>query len=739
MTERTSIFDDFPKQTLAQDEQAKKINKYPAPDYNRLIHEIDNTLKSSGQDLLLINNNKAQSVQLQQAIKNYASSSNLYIEDAGSAVNTYIVKGNKDFATPKAYVNGMVVKFKSNYSNTGASTINVCGLGVKNVYMDFSSSTIDSDSITSGIIVELIYIEELNGFYLVRNASISTGLSFLGQIIHSILPINNDKVKLFDGSLIDQSIYGTFTTYLKSLVPTYPNLFCNESVWQASIITYGQCAKFVIDDINGKIRLPKITDYLKNVSSLNELGDVLNDGLPNITGTLGFTDDDSYAIVATATGAFKKGAHMGGTIGGNIQGTSSPQIANFDASSSSSTYGNSTAVTPRTAKICLYIVLANTVVSEISVADITQIGQQQINLIQSEGTSQKNIVSVEGNTQVARLGSIVEGSSIRTVGEIVKSDMPLSNSGLHLLDGELLLNGGSYNDFINHVASLVPTTPLLFTTEANWQSDNTNFGGCEKYVYTAGISLRLPKVYNKNRFVIKSYVNGNDWYKIYNDGWIEQGGLLAVSQTTLTFITPFVSSPSNVTFTGISSDGTTTVKQGEIGYNTISNTGLVKVAYNKSLLWQAKGYGEAPEGFDKPSYTYICVGNLIETGITININQITNDLQNKTDLDGSNAIFNSLSETAKSNIISFTQPKAINTIGVGQVLAVSTTVSTQLNAPAGGTWLFIDNLTVNETTGGVVDFVADAVYPNGSIVAGGTKVRNARSGYIIRGLFWRLA
>lgn len=85
----------------------------------------------------------------------------------------------------------------------------------------------------------------------------------------------------------------------------------------------------------------------------------------------------------------------------------------------------------------------------------------------------------------------------RNIGEIVTSTIPLLDSGLHLLDGSLLQGNGIYTDFVNYIANLYNSGdyPNMFTTEANWQSSNSNYGICGKYVYdSTNNTVRLPKV-----------------------------------------------------------------------------------------------------------------------------------------------------------------------------------------------------------------------------------------------------
>ena len=73
-------------------------------------------------------------------------------------------------------------------------------------------------------------------------------LSSSSIIISSTVPLTDSGLHLLDGSVLDGSgIYGSFVTYIAGLVSTYPNLFCSEATWQASITNYGTCGKFVYD------------------------------------------------------------------------------------------------------------------------------------------------------------------------------------------------------------------------------------------------------------------------------------------------------------------------------------------------------------------------------------------------------------------------------------------------------------------------------------------------------------
>ena len=61
-------------------------------------------------------------------------------------------------------------------------------------------------------------------------------------------------------------------------------------------------------------------------------------------------------------------------------------------------------------------------------------------------------------------------------------------------------------------------------------------------INVARIEEKLTDVNAASRgYVVESYRNGTEWYRIYSDGWIEQGGMVTSNSGTITynFITPF--------------------------------------------------------------------------------------------------------------------------------------------------------------------------------------------------------
>lgn len=203
----------------------------------------------------------------------------------------------------------------------------------------------------------------------IKNCSSSRNI---GEIITSPLPLTDDGVHLLDGTLLFYGVYKEFIDYIADLYAENPdaNYFTTEALWQQSVTTYGVCGKFVYDSVNKTVRLPKVTGIIEGTTDVNALGDLVEAGLPNITGYF----NASTANSGTGTdgcfynsGNWSEGQNYWSGI--NNQNNSTYRI---DASRSSSIYGNSSTVQPQTIKVLYYIVVATTSKTEIQ-SDIDEI------------------------------------------------------------------------------------------------------------------------------------------------------------------------------------------------------------------------------------------------------------------------------------------------------------------------------------------------------------------------------
>lgn len=96
----------------------------------------------------------------------------------------------------------------------------------------------------------------------------------------------------------------------------------------------------------------------------------------------------------------------------------------------------------------------------------------------------------------------------------------------------------------------------------------TNRWTTSKATTTSSASKARPAV------VIQNYVSGKNWYRIWSDGWIEQGGLINLSgdpNSTITFLKAF----SNTNYTIVSAAD---------GYNSTANLGITAKYTNKVTM-----------------------------------------------------------------------------------------------------------------------------------------------------------
>lgn len=192
--------------------------------------------------------------------------------------------------------------------------------------------------------------------------------------------------------------------------------------------------------------------------------------------------------------------------------------------------------------------------------------------------------------------------------------------GIYLKSNELQFYGRSYKTFKS--LSDVPTNfsgigfiiddNLLYTFDSGVSKNHQAYCVGGVYDWTDNkISSFIPKtVFHASDFndvalkqdlatiphIVETYVNGTSWYRVYSDGWCEQGANNQTSDTnggyTVTFLKPFKNTNYNVTGMTVDCAGGTqcvkyTAKSAtSIGFWTPNNTTYSSMQFN----WQACGY-----------------------------------------------------------------------------------------------------------------------------------------------------
>lgn len=237
----------------------------------------------------------------------------------------------------------------------------------------------------------------------------------------------------------------------------------------------------------------------------------------------------------------------------------------------------------------------------------------------------------------------------RSIAETVISDVPLKDAGLHLKDGALIVGTGLHAPFVEKIAQLSEENPESFTDETSWQNAVLNYGVCRKYVYDReNNTVRLPKVKPSGRYLIKDYTDNTKWYRIYSDGWCEQGGyhkntLGSNTTFTINLAYPYPDTDYSFTRTGYWATASDLNTNYCIGVTSKTNSGVTMYSYSTAYIqgfwWEAKGFVEIPDyqlTAKGEKYEYVVIATSTKSQAEIETDNIVNDLHNKADLDLTN-------------------------------------------------------------------------------------------------------
>lgn len=311
--------------------------------------------------------------------------------------------------------------------------------------------------------------------------------------------------RYLNGQVISQTQFVAFTSKVKSAVALFPNLGTTEANWQAEklLSKFGQVGKFVIDDENNTIRLPAVVNP-QGLLSLSGIGNLVNESLPNITGT----HVGGYGTDRSRSGAFggewrTAAAATGGSEYSN-SGTDSGWEVKFDASRSSSTYQTGAPVQQEAVQYPYYIQVATGVeetlpaIREYKVNNSDYFGKSMYSdvapdnasWLASNGTYNARSVYPDYydwlNGKIGQVITANGGKVVLSTDTYTDYDFVINTSDqtfrLPLLNGEEDLPGGRYTDLA------LTSTTQRFTAPANgiYTVSGIGFGWVDIANETAG-------------------------------------------------------------------------------------------------------------------------------------------------------------------------------------------------------------------------------------------------------------
>lgn len=226
----------------------------------------------------------------------------------------------------------------------------------------------------------------------------------------------------------------------------------------------------------------------------------------------------------------------------------------------------------------------------LDIGDYIEEGIANTNLsnLSSEGQAKFDAkVNKSGDTMTGTLTVEADGQYTRTIAmksktiDISTNASLTSNDGLYFVDK----NGIAICWCVIQQENGTKNTALSVGYNA---SQNPNFLGFNfPKATTKATTVSTASAY-KPAVVVQNYVNGTSWYRVWSDGWIEQGGRITGNHPTVTLLKNF----SNTNYTAFAIQTGDGEYDSNIRVHTITTSGFIIYCnnYTGEKIWYACGY-----------------------------------------------------------------------------------------------------------------------------------------------------
>lgn len=391
------------------------------------------------------------------------------------------------------------------------------------------------------------------------------------------------------GTATEVTLAGTtITMYIYSNGHAYYDI-ADKSVIDTCFSVLGMAWWYGIDTENERVFLPRNNWFEQATVNIPEINMHVEAGLPNIIGSI-----DPYSdINRNPTGAFSANKTApSNPVGTNGTGNGSHLM--FDASKSNSIYGKSNTVQPNAVKKLLYICVGNQVQDLSTIDIVTQVdnGVKEI-----DDAYQSAMTSLQAVGPVLKTGSTMTGdltinkptNSWPTISFISKGTMGETSDTVQY--GARLISRDTRNQYFATYEHAIAENGRA---RAYMVARSTNDDGVTYSSHRLEVTC-LPDgsggTYIDGKFikafVTQTYVSGTSWYRVYSDGWCEQGGNGGNGAGTVTLLKKFINTNYNITATATSSGATSA-----FGVNVKSKATNSFSYYNATgdFMWRACGY-----------------------------------------------------------------------------------------------------------------------------------------------------
>ena len=135
-------------------------------------------------------------------------------------------------------------------------------------------------------------------------------------------------------------------------------------------------------------------------------------------------------------------------------------------------------------------------------------------------------------------------------------------------------------------------------------------------------------MYSNIRYLIKSYSEGANWYRIYSDGWCEQGGEVNTGGS-VTYLKPFLNTYYTLVASGLSGSSNNTQYR-QIMPNSKTSSGFTgTTSSGVGLNWKASGYIDISDYKKSPNYLYIVLATASKNQEDLDVDMVMTELNGK--------------------------------------------------------------------------------------------------------------
>lgn len=405
---------------------------------------------------------------------------------------------------------------------------------------EVENSTLEGQNILQEIANENLY--RLQMFDMVQKDHIldfeeSRGLALLGTYVYKepIMGSRYGYPDFYNKCLQEkEEATATTTTLGSGTLTTYVNanghIFYDISditIVDAFYNSNGACWMYGIDTENERIFLPR-NDYIDYYGNTSNVGSYIQAGLPNITGSMYATSGDDMMTKhgVTTSGAFGAVGGWNSHNGTNSNGQSVIKGFDFYASRCSAIYGRSSTVQMNGVKKLFYMVVGNTTQEKSTVTEGKIIHtNNSIPLFYSYYSN----VQFDSYCWLYSNGQVNDGKIYKTVfAELVNALNGINPRNLQVINVDSMVSGTDYSMYWK--VNTTSETFIMPTKTGSAEDDKGLFlyFKVADTIQNANL-LEGEEVLNNlveittRPYIIETYSNGSSWYRIWSDGWCEQG------------------------------------------------------------------------------------------------------------------------------------------------------------------------------------------------------------------------